>query len=155
VVEAAVADMVVAVEAAVEAAVDMAVVADMAAADIWVEVASARVAVWAVTPRRPVRAAPWRVATLWRTTAPTRAPMPQRRSPANMPRTNTNMRLPSLPARIIITTTIPIAASPDMATPIRNILNCVIGCRTRSIPGSIVTVRLSPRPDQRGTLRIP
>ena len=143
-------DMVAAV-AAVAVAVDMAAVAapvaDMAAADIWVEVASARVAVWAVAARRPVRAAPRQVTTLWPTTAPGRAPMPSTRSPANMRRTNTNMRHPISPAQIIIITTTPVATSPDMAISIRNISRCVIGFRTRSIPGSIVTVPLSPRPD--------
>jgi hypothetical protein len=115
--------VVVVVVVAVAAVVDMAVVA---AADIWVEVA--RVQDWAVAARRTVRAAPWRVtATVWRTTAPTRAPcMPPTRWPANTPRLNTNMRHPSLPAQIIIIITL-IAASPSLADPLRNMVT-VLTC---------------------------
>jgi hypothetical protein len=139
---AAVADMVVVVAA------DMVVVV---AADIWVEVARAQD--WAVAARRTVRAAPWRVmVTLWRTTAPTRAPcMPPTRWPANMPRPNTNMRHPSLPAQIIIIITTPIAASPSLADLLRNMVT-VLACWSSTILCPIVTVPLSP---ERGTLRIP
>jgi hypothetical protein len=134
------------VEAAAAAAaavvvVDMAVVV---AADTWVEVARAQG--WAVAARRTARAARlWRLmATHWRTTAPTRAPcMPPTQWPANIPRPNTNMRPPRLSAQIIIT--IRIAASPNMAELFGGMVSMVrfaIGCRTRSIPGTTVTVPL-------------
>ena len=130
------------VAAAAVVVVDMAVV--VAAADTWVEVARAQG--WAVAARRTVRAArPWRLmATHWRTTAPTRAPcMPPTQWPANIPRPNTNMRPPRLSAQIIIT--IRIAASPNMAELFGGMVSMVqfaIGCRTRSIPGTTVTVPL-------------
>jgi hypothetical protein len=134
------------VEAAAAAAaavvvVDMAVVV---AADTWVEVARAQG--WAVAARRTARAARlWRLtATHWRTTAPTRAPcMQPTQWPANIPRPNTNMRPPRLSAQIIIT--IRIAASPNMAELFGGMVSMVqfaIGCRTRSIPGTTVTVPL-------------
>ena len=131
------------VEAAAAAVVvDMAVV--VVAADTWVEVARAQG--WAVAARRTARAARlWRLtATHWRTTAPTRAPcMPPTQWPANIPRPNTNMRPPRLSAQIIIT--IRIAASPNMAELFGGMVSMVrfaIGCRTRSIPGTTVTVPL-------------
>jgi hypothetical protein len=90
----------------------------VAAADIWVEaeVATARVAAWAVAPRQAVRGVPhWGVtAPLWRIMAPhVRTPCtPTTRFRANMPRAK-NMRLPGLREQIIITTTTtPLAASP-------------------------------------------
>ena len=140
---AAAADMVVAV--VVEAAVGMVVEAAVAA-DIWVEVAQD----WAVAVRRTVRAARlWRLmATHWGTTAPTRAPcMPLTRWPANMRRPNTNMRHPSLPAQIIIITTL-IAASPSLAKSLRD---SVPNWWASTTFGPSVTLPLSP---QRGTLRI-
>ena len=128
--------------AAAVVVVDMAVV--VVAADTWVEVARAQG--WAVAARRTVRAARlWRLmATHWRTTAPARAPcMPPTRWPANMPRPNTNMRPPRLSAQIIIT--IRIAASPNMAELFGGMVSMVpfaIRYRTRSIPGTTVTVPL-------------
>lgn len=128
--------------AAAVVVVDMAVV--VVAADTWVEVARAQG--WAVAARRTARAARlWRLtATHWRTTAPTRAPcMPPTQWPANIPRPNTNMRPPRLSAQIIIT--IRIAASPNMAELFGGMVSMVrfaIGCRTRSIPGTTVTVPL-------------
>ena len=139
--EAAAVGMVVEAAAAV-VVVDMAVV--VVAADTWVEVARAQG--WAVAARRTARAARlWRLtATHWRTTAPTRAPcMPPTQWPANIPRPNTNMRPPRLSAQIIIT--IRIAASPNMAELFGGMVSMVqfaIGCRTRSIPGTTVTVPL-------------
>jgi hypothetical protein len=128
--------------AAAVVVVDMAVV--VVAADTWVEVARAQG--WAVAARRTARAARlWRLtATHWRTTAPTRAPcMQPTQWPANIPRPNTNMRPPRLSAQIIIT--IRIAASPNMAELFGGMVSMVqfaIGCRTRSIPGTTVTVPL-------------
>jgi hypothetical protein len=112
-----------------------------AVADIWVEVARD----WAVAARQTVRAARlWRLmATHWATTAPTRAPcMPPTRWPANMPQPNTNMRHPSLPAQIIIITTL-IAASPSLADPLRNMVT-VVRCWTSTTLSPIVTVPLNP-----------
>jgi type IV secretory pathway VirB3-like protein len=128
--------------AAAVVVVDMVVV--VVAADTWVEVARAQG--WAVAARRTARAARlWRLmATHWRTTAPTRAPcMPPTQWPANIPRPNTTMRPPWLSAQIIIT--IRIAASPNMAELFGGMVSMVrfaIGCRTRSIPGTTVTVPL-------------
>jgi hypothetical protein len=84
---------------------------------IWVEaeVATARVAAWAVTPQQPVRGVPhWEVtAPLWRIMAPrVRTPcMPTTRFRANMPRVSIpHQGWPALSITITITTRF--AASP-------------------------------------------